>query len=218
MKKLLCILLAALLLTAIGAHAEEGVQAPAQIVEITMDNWQDYFEIQVICPPMRKANGDPATRYMYALKLKDGYAEGYRAHASYALPENFQELYQASDRTMLYMQAIDHEGGFDFGDACYLSATLKVTCDASAGDVLFAPIFTNSGDSETEIRAEITEGNYVDYFFYIGLEGPQAETYGHVMSVLDETDTTMNSEGVDGFMSAVAVEMIDISGTLPIWE
>ena len=109
------------------------------MIEITPDNRQDYFELAVFQPPMRKMDGDPATRFVYALKMKDEFAEGYRDHAAYSLPDDFQERYPVEDHTMMYMMAGMHDGGFELNDVCRVQATFNAVYDASAAEVLVRP-------------------------------------------------------------------------------
>ncbi len=58
----------------------------------------------------------------------------------------------------------------------------------------------------------------MDFLYYAGAEGEQAEAYAHVMVLLDDTGVMLNTEDESAFTGTVSVELADISGTLPIWE
>ena len=58
----------------------------------------------------------------------------------------------------------------------------------------------------------------MDFLYYAGAEGEQAEAYAHVMVLRDDTGVMLNTEDESAFTGTVSVELADISGTLPVWE
>ena len=218
--------------------SESAADAPApesddkyvlQMVDITLDNWEEYFEVVAVESPASwfMANMIPDTenfRYFeYEFRLKDSYAESFREHGDYGYPEGknwFPEVIQLLVAT---------------GDGWVNDVeTIEVTFTLRTNEAFTKFIGVSSDDmlgNGQTLTAKLAKGAFLRYLIaqdgYFAPE--QNECFLHVFTPLRYTNVQVsNSEDLSSYgwtselsedflKENIEITITGISGKLPVW-
>ena len=210
---------------------EPEAKAPVP-VEITIDNWQEYFEIVAVeSPAYYYLSGigvflDTTRFFEYELRLRDAYAEQYRAHGSYGYPKGTG--FSVDTVTMI---AATGDAWID--EEIAVSFTYTVKADAQfINRILY--IYTEDMEGEAEITGEgsLKKDAFLRYLMAQdnSFEEDQNEYFLHVFAPLPKTFTVVakdedlsrygwTEELSEAFVNEIMeITITDISGTIPVWE
>ena len=202
-----------------------------KMVEITMDNWQEYFELAAVESPAyylvnnMGINPDSCRYFEYELRLKDEYAHQYLEHGSYGYPE-------ASGISLDSIGVITASGEGWINEEAAVSFAYTVKADAAfINKILY--IYTEAAKGPAEITGEdaLKKGAFLRYVMAKdnSFETDKNDYFLHVLTPLSKTfaaiakDADLSQYGwtdepsVAFFENTVEVTITDISGVIPTW-
>ena len=201
------------------------IKAP-DMVEITMDNWQDYFEIvPAESRAMWSLNNtskdgfDRESTHFYEIRfqLKDEYAQNFREHAEYRLPEN------ADDISLDMIQIMSMTGDLELNDYGDLQVSYSYTLpddQSLQNSIAFSDIFGTLGKN---VDTKIGRGAYIRYLLAAKglLQDDLTPDFDQIfvplysIGVIEEN--TLYSLGID-ILQYIDLEITGVSGTIPVWN
>ena len=170
----------------------EEPETPApEMIEITMDNWQEYFDLG-----MYFVDGDYPS-YEGRLVLKEEYSKAYMENGDYMLPENDTgSLRVAVGSGQAYANGV--EG---------VTATIKVSYPDYNWYNIGPGEYTASIDAVSFLAYIMQKTDSVSGKLQTGSNS--LFVYEHNVEEIEQNGHAMNEN--------IILEMIDISGTIPVW-
>ena len=203
---------------------EEIVRPEATEIEITLANYQDYFEIvpSTVCY-IREEYNDTELFYPYGLtlSLNEDYIQSYLLNANYYIPEHSSGFvgYELEEISYLLLQ-----NEISFEPVGHIECTLQLTIEDPDAAKLF-------GWSEKTVTCKIGSYEYakflMDYTDVIDNTWEDmfpsifAEIYsaGLLRSSVDNSSFGPQEKGDSSLIQDyIKVEVVEISGTLPVYQ